>query len=100
MVGLENEAESSGGFTYLSAAKRMSYQYMVVQYHNEKIENHDHSSGQCVQKFRVYKVTNALKLFDGSTGRIEDGFGDTAGSGEKAMWYFCRTIAGQKWALD
>ena len=100
LVGLENEAESSGGFTYLSAAQRMSYQYMVVKFHYDKIENHDHSSGQCVQKFRVYKVTNALKLFDGSTGRIEDGFGDTAGSGEKAMWYFCRTIAGQKWALD
>ena len=100
LVGLENEAESSGGFTYLSAAKRMSYQYMVVQYHNDKIENHDHSSGQCVQKFRVFKVTYALKLFDGATGRIEDEFGDNAGSGEKAMWYFCRTIAGQKWALD
>ena len=100
LVGLENEAESSGGFTYLSAAQRMSYQYMVVQFHNDKIENHDHSSGQCVQKFRVYKVTVALKLFDGATGRIEDGFGDNAGSGEKAMWYFCRTIAGQKWALD
>ena len=100
LVGLENEAESSGGFTYLSAAQRMSYQYMVVQFHNDKIENHDHSSGQCVQKFRVFKVTDALKLFDGATGRIEDEFGDNAGSGEKAMWYFCRTIAGQKWALD
>ena len=96
LVGLDNEAESSGGFTYLSAARRMSYQYMVVQFHNDKIENHDHSSGQCVQKFRVYKVTDALKLFDGATGRIEDGFGDTAGSGENARWYFCRTIAGQK----
>ena len=96
LVGVDNEAESSGGFTYLSAARRMSYQYMVVQFHNDKIENHDHSSGQCVQKFRVYKVTDALKLFDGATGRIEDGFGDTAGSGENARWYFCRTIAGQK----
>lgn len=97
LIDLTNGAKSSGNFTNLSAAQRMSYQYMVVQFHNEK---RDHSSGQCVKKFRVFKVTDALKLFDGATGRMEDGFGDTAGSGENAMWYFCRTIAGKKWALD
>ena len=100
LVGLTNVAESSKGFTYLSAAQRMSYRYMVVQFHNENVEDHDHSSGQCVQKFRVYPVRDALRLFNGATGRIEDGFGDTAGSGENARWYFCRMNGGEKWKLD
>ena len=98
LIGLTQASQSHfGGFAYLSAAKRMQYQYMVVQFFNTKAEKHTHSSGQCSQKFKTYKVEHALKIYNGHTGNIEQGDGESEGSGYKARWYFCRMVKNKKW---
>ena len=74
------------GFTYLSAADRMGYQFMVVQFYNPQPETPE---TPCDPKFKAYKTADAKTLYDGNTGRIEDTDGGSEGSGFRAKWYFC-----------
>ena len=74
------------GFTYLSAADRMGYQFMVVQFYTPQPETPE---TPCDPRFKAYKTADAKTLYDGDTGRIEDTDGGSEGSGFRAKWYFC-----------
>ena len=101
LVGLEMKAKPlKGAYAYFSAAKRMGYQYMVVQFydHARKRRSNPNSETPCGQKFKYYEVEVAQGLFDPNTGNIEDPIedidpeGSTSGSGDRAKWYFCRQL--------
>ena len=84
LMGLEMTVTPfKGAYAYFSAAMRMKYQYMAVQPYDAEL-------GHCGQKFKYYQVDQAQQHFDENTGRIEDGKGDTEGTGRKAQWYFCK----------
>ena len=74
------------GFTYLSAAHRMGYQFMVVQFYAPQPTNPE---TPCDPRFKAYKTEDVRTLYDGNTGRIEDTDGGSEGSGFRAKWYFC-----------
>ena len=84
LIGLEMTSfPFSGAYAYFSAAVRMKYTHMVVQHYDSKF-------GGCGKRFKFYEVENAKHYYDENTGRIEDGKGDTEGSGHLARWYFCK----------
>lgn len=86
LIGLHNAAQPlngkhHGAFAYLSAAKRMGYQYMVVQHYDTTLQ-------RCGNNVKFYKIEDAQSLYDEHTGRIND----DEGSGYEAKWYFCREL--------
>jgi hypothetical protein len=102
LVGLKMVASPlTGAYAYLSAAKRMGYQYMVVQFYDHarrRMGNSRKKETSCSQKFKYYEIETAQSLFDPESGNIEDPFeefdpkGSTSGSGDEAKWYLCREL--------
>ena len=86
LIGLRMEANPlKGAYAYFSSAERLKYQYMVVHFYDQKID-------QCGGRFKFYEVERAKNLYDDDTGRIEDEETDPEGSGYEAKWYFCRVL--------
>ena len=85
LIGLAMTSDSfDGGFTYLSAAQKMTYTYMIVEFYFE--QNMDDPNSPCGEKFKNFEVHHAKQIYDENTGRI----GDEEGSGYRARWYFCK----------
>ena len=84
LVGLEMEAQPyTGAYAYFSAAIRLKYHFMAVQPFSKSLD-------KCEPRFKYYQVERARNYYDEKSGRIEDGKGDTKGSGYQARWYFCK----------
>ena len=85
LIGLAMMPDSlDGGFTYLSAANKMGYRYMIVEFYIE--QNMDDPDSPCAEKFKNFEVNHAKKIYDENTGLI----GNEEGSGYNAIWYFCK----------
>ena len=85
LIGLAMTSDPlDGGFTYLSAANKMGYRYMIVEFYIE--QNMDDPDSPCAEKFKNFEVNHAKKIYDENTGLI----GNEEGSGYNAIWYFCK----------
>ena len=85
LIGLAMMPDSlDGGFTYLSAANKMAYRFMIVEFYVE--QNMEEPDSPCAEKFKVFGVHHAKQIYDENTGLI----GEEEGSGYNAIWYFCK----------
>ena len=109
VMGLKMTAEPlAGGFVFLSAAMRMGYHDMIIDFYRPPAAgpsgapDWDEGDGeQCGPKFAFYKTHDVQARYDANTGRIapkqnrlppavnQGGFDDYENSGPGSKWFLC-----------